>query len=116
MPAGLVGEHLTALSQIERRLEEQEIAEAVDHSIVHLERHGWSVNPDERARQEAFERFYRTQLVRLDDAEEVLRRAADWWAPRIGVSPDEYITAVKQHMEDECAACAECEGCRPWGS
>ena len=105
-----------ALGRIERRVAEQEIAEAVEHAIVHLERHGWTVDTEGRARQEAFERYYRTQLVRFDDAEEVLRQAADWWAPRIGVSADEYIAAVRQHMEVECAACAECEGCRPWGA
>ncbi len=104
----------SALSRIERQLEEQEIAEAVEHSVAHIERHGWPVDAEGRARLEAFERYERTRLSTLDP-DELIQRAAFWWAPRLDVSVEEYTAAVKQHLA-ECPLCWEaCEKCpREW--
>ena len=88
------------------RLEEQEIAAAVEQARRHCESHGLPFDAEARAGVEAFERYRRSWPTGLD-LEEQIQRAAAWSAARLGVSPEELI-AEAERLAGECAeACPD---------
>ena len=88
------------------RLEEQEIATAVEKARRIHERHGLTFDEGARADIIAFQRHKRTWPPGLD-LEESIQRAAAWWAPRIGVSAEEYIAEAEKLVEEHDAECSE---------
>jgi hypothetical protein len=92
------------LNRLERRLEEQELAEFVEKARRAHVRHGLPFDAEARAAVEAFYRHKRTWPTGLD-LEQYIQRAAAWWAPRIDVSVEEHIAEAER-------VAAECEhGC-----
>ena len=92
------------LNRLGQRLEEHEIAAAVEWARRHCELHGLPFSAETRAGVEALQRHKRTWPPDLD-IEEQIRRAAAWWADRRGLDPAEVIAEAERLAErcrEEC--------------
>ena len=83
------------LNRIERRLDEQEMAEAIEQNRRAHVRHGLPFTVEDRADVEAYVRWRRTWPAGLD-VEEQIQRAAGWWADRLGLDPAEVIAEAER--------------------
>ena len=88
------------LNRLGQRLEEQEIAAAVERACRHCELHGIPFDAEARAGVEALQRHQRTWPPDLD-LEEKIRRAATWWADRMGLPPEE-VVAEAERLAERC--------------
>ena len=92
------------LDRLGQRLEEQEVAAAIERAQRHCELHGLPFSAETRAGVEAFQRHKRGWPTDLD-MEEQIRRTAAWWADRMGLPPEEVIAEAERLAErcrEEC--------------
>ena len=90
------------LNRLGQRLEEQEVAAAVERARRHYELHDLPFDAETRAGIEALQRYKRTWPPDLD-IEEQIRRAAAWCADRSGLDPAEVI-AEAERLAERCRA------------
>ena len=100
-----LGQRLDRLGQ---RLEEQEIAAAIERTATHCQLQGLTFDEQLRSKFSAgiatYVRHKRTWPRDLD-LEEQIRRAAAWWADWMGLPPEEVIAEAERLAErcgEEC--------------
>ena len=94
------------LNRMSRRLEELELAEAIEKYRRAHARHGLPFTPESQGDIEAYVRWRRTWPAGLS-AEEQGQRAIDWWAHRHGLDPAE-LRAEAERLVAEHDAAGEC--------
>ena len=87
------------LSRLERRLEEQEIAVAVEKARRINEYHGLPFGEADRADVVAFHRYRKTWSAGVA-AEEAFRLTIDWWCARLDLAPAEVTAEAEQVLEE----------------
>ena len=96
------------LDRLGQRLEEQEVAAAIERVAVHCQLQGLTFDEKLRAGFSAGIAAYvhhKRTWPRNLDLEEQIRRAAAWWADRMGLPPEEVIAEAEglaERCREEC--------------
>ncbi len=92
--------HIAALlNRLAERVAEQEIDLAVEKARRLHQHYGYPFTEEDRASIIAFQRHKRTWPPGLD-IEEQIQRGAAWYAPRLGVSVEDYIAEAERLVEE----------------